>query len=55
MEKGSALDRYRPRGVCGPGPGEWDDLMLCLAMVLMYIFLLRMREAVRKGDHSDEG
>ena len=32
---------------------QWDQLMLALAMVLMYIFLLRSREALRKGTYPD--
>jgi site-specific DNA-cytosine methylase len=32
---------------------QWDQLVLALAMVLMYIFLLRSREALRKGLYAD--
>jgi len=32
---------------------NWDDLVLALAIMLMYIFLLRSREALRKGEEPD--
>ena len=32
---------------------DWDDLMLALALVVMFLFLLRSREALRKGAFPD--
>jgi len=32
---------------------DWDDLILLLGISLMFVFLLRSREALRKGAHPD--
>ena len=32
---------------------RWDDLVVAIALVMMFLFLMRSREALRKGKYPD--